>query len=176
MKKKKDTVVQPVDKAIDLKDKNLTKSDRRILSMIRTESFSGPLPHPSIFQSYEQICPGAANRIIKIMEKQVGHRQNIENKVVSSNIKNERTGMFLAFTLTIITMIVGAVLLIIGKEVAGYISLFTPGAFQAGNYVYKKYYESTESKTDESKKVKEEKETKQKNTNKKKYKKKKKKK
>lgn len=49
----------------------------------------GPLPHPDILMKYEQTCSGAADRIITITENQMKHRQNVETKVIDSNIKNE---------------------------------------------------------------------------------------
>lgn len=74
-------------------------------------------------------------------ENQSQHRQNIEGKVISSNIRNERTAMFLSFVLTGGFAIIGAILLFFDKQVAGYISLFGPSFFHAGNYVYRKYIE-----------------------------------
>lgn len=114
--------------------------------MHHQELFVGPLPPPSTLQGYEQAFPGAASRIIKMAENQSQHRQRIENKVISSNVKNERTAMFLAFILTGGFAIIGAVLLFFDKQVAGYISLFGPSFFHAGNYVYRKYVEKTEPK------------------------------
>lgn len=114
--------------------------------MSHRELFVGPLPPPSILQGYEQACQGAANRIIKMAENQSQHRQTLEDKVISSNIKNERTAMFLSFTITCGFAIIGAGLLFFDKQVAGYISLFGPSFFHAGNYVYRKYIEKTEPK------------------------------
>lgn len=114
--------------------------------MSHRELFVGPLPPPNILQGYEQACPGAANRIIKMAENQSQHRQKIEDKVISSNIRNERTAMFLAFFITCGFAIIGAGLLFFDKQVAGYISLFGPSFFHAGNYVYRKYVEKTEPK------------------------------
>lgn len=114
--------------------------------MHRQELFVGPLPPPNMLQGYEQACPGAASRIIKMAESQSQHRQKIEDKVISSNIKNERAAMFLSFILTGGFAIIGAVLLFFDKQVAGYISLFGPSFFHAGNYVYRKYVEKIEPK------------------------------
>lgn len=109
--------------------------------MSRAEFFSGPLPHPDTLQKYEQICPGAANRIIKMAEGQTNHRQKLESRVVDSNIRNERKGMHYSFILTGGFMLIGGVLLMFDKQAAGYLSLFGPVIFQAGNYGYKKYKE-----------------------------------
>lgn len=46
-------------------------------------AFSGPLPPPSILRGYEDVLPGAADRIISMAEKQSKHRQEME--VIATN-------------------------------------------------------------------------------------------
>lgn len=36
----------------------------------RQEQFQGPIPHPNHLKQYEEICPGAADRLIKMAEAQ----------------------------------------------------------------------------------------------------------
>ena len=120
--------------------------DKRLcrLTLTKSEFFSGPLPPPSILQGYEQACQGAAGRIIKLAEDQSGHRQKIENKVICSKIANERTSMFLSFYLTGGLLVAGIILLVLDKQVPGYLSLFGPMIFHAGNYLSTKNSEKTE--------------------------------
>ena len=40
---------------------------------------SGPIPSPQILQQYNNIVPGAAERIIRMAEKQSDHRMALEN-------------------------------------------------------------------------------------------------
>ena len=122
---------------------------------LREEVFVGPLPHPEILGRYEQISPGAAKRIISMAEKQSHHRQSLEAKLVDSNISNEKTGMWLAFLVTIALILIGAILLMNNKNAIGLVTIFVPCLFQAGNYVYQKYAEektSKESPAEEKKK------------------------
>ena len=42
------------------------------------ESHSGPLPHPSILRGYEDVCPGAADRVIRMAEQRAMHRETFE--------------------------------------------------------------------------------------------------
>lgn len=56
-------------------------------------SYSGPIPHPSDLARYEEIFPGAAERIIKMAENQATHRQELEKKVIDSGIKNSNKGL-----------------------------------------------------------------------------------
>jgi uncharacterized membrane protein len=71
---------------------------------IRQEIYSGPLPRPEDLGRYNEICPGAADRIITVFEKQSEHRRGLEEKVVTSNIRNERLGQKLAFTLALVVI------------------------------------------------------------------------
>lgn len=117
-----------------------------IIRSYKEEAFSGPIPPPEILLKYEQACPGAANRIIKMAENQSGHRQKIETKVIESNISHEKTGMNYAFILTVVFMLIGAGLLYFDKPTAGYFALFGPSIFHAGNYIYRKRVEKEEPK------------------------------
>ncbi len=74
-------------------------------------------------------------------EKQEVHRHALESTVIGSNVKNERLGMHYAFILTGALMIFGAVMILTGKETAGYFALFTPVIFQGVNYLYHKQRE-----------------------------------
>ena len=57
---------------------------------------SGPIPSPQILQQYNQIVPDAAERIMRMAEKQSDHRIDLERKVVDSNIIKSYVGMGLA--------------------------------------------------------------------------------
>jgi len=94
-----------------------------------------------MIQKYEQVLSGSANRILKMAENQSTHRQKIENKVIDSNIANEKTGMFLSFVITAILIIGGGVLILLDKQIAGYLALFGTSGFQAANYTFRKYME-----------------------------------
>ena len=121
----------------------------RSIAFTKSEFFSGPIPHPALLQGYEQACSGAAKRIIKMAESQLAHRHKIEEKVITSKTLNERTSMFLAFYLTGGLAIIGVILLLLDKQIPGYVSLFGPSFFHAGNYIYTKRTEKTEPKKTE---------------------------
>ena len=54
---------------------------------------SGPIPPPQILQQYNNIVPDAAERILRMAEKQSDHRMALENKVVNSNLVKSYLGM-----------------------------------------------------------------------------------
>ena len=50
-----------------------------------SRAYSGPLPSPEALEKYNQVLPGAAERILAMAENQGKHRQDIERKVIESN-------------------------------------------------------------------------------------------
>lgn len=124
--------------------------ERRVV-IAQEAHYSGPIPMASEMAKYEQLCPGATNRLITMAEKQESHRHSLESTVVDSNVRNERLGMNYAFILTGALMILGAIMIFTDKETAGYFALFGPVVFQSGNYIVHKRKErqlSTQKKTE----------------------------
>lgn len=52
----------------------------RMTTLMVSEHFSGPIPHPKHVEGYEKIEPGAANRIISMAEKQQDHHIEMEKR------------------------------------------------------------------------------------------------
>ncbi len=122
------------EKAKNVKKKNVAVSVEQM-----SASFSGPLPPPNILSGYEKVLPGSADRIIKMAETQIAHRQGLEKEVIKSNIKNEKVGMWLAFSLTVLLLLIGFYLILNEKDgVVAYLLVFGPVVFHAGNYIYNK--------------------------------------
>ena len=115
---------------------SLEDESKKVTSLIaKYESFKGPLPPPHLLAKYDQIQKGLADRIISMAERQSAHRQELERKVISSNILNERTGMHYAFLLTVVFIFFSGVLIYLDKGVAGYITLGTIIVGHAYNYI-----------------------------------------
>lgn len=53
-------------------------------------------------------------------EDQLHHRVELENKVIDSKIKDSRLGIILGFILSLITIGIGAYLIVLGKDVIGF--------------------------------------------------------
>lgn len=92
------------------------QSGKAVLTQTR---FSGPLPPPEALARYEQILPGAADRITRMAEAQSAHRQGIETKVVDSNIAREKTGQWLGAGLYLFTIAAGTWLIAQGYNTGG---------------------------------------------------------
>jgi len=89
-------------------------------------SFAGPLPPPNLLDSYEQICPGISERLLKTYEMEVAHRHELERAMVDSDIYVQRsscwqitTGQILAFVICFGFLGAGTFLIHDGFQVAG---------------------------------------------------------
>lgn len=82
--------------------------DKKPARVVRfSEHFSGPLPHPSILEKYDQIVPGAAERILQKFENQTDHRQKLETIVVRTDSWRSIGGLVCGFIITMVTIIGG---------------------------------------------------------------------
>jgi len=97
--------------------KDLPEEERKIV--LAQMSYSGPLPHPFIIERYDQVVPGAAERILAAFEKQSAHRQELEKRVIEADILNERLGLGSAFLLTIFLIVVGTYITTTGYPYVG---------------------------------------------------------
>ncbi len=68
-----------------------------LTTIIRAESFSGPLPPPKALKEYEEILPGSADRILSMAEKQSAHRMTLENKAIGGQVDQSRRGQLFGF-------------------------------------------------------------------------------
>jgi len=68
---------------------------RRVSTTLTAEFFSGPIAHPRHLREYENILPGAADRIISMAEKQNNHGIDVNNKMLAAEIADRRLGMIL---------------------------------------------------------------------------------
>lgn len=81
--------------------------------------YSGPLPPPGALEKYEQILPGAAERILKLAEDQSKHRQSLEKKVIDQDVRNSLLGIICAFLVSVSFIIASAYTTVNGHPVVG---------------------------------------------------------
>ena len=60
------------------------------------QEFSGPIPPPHLLSQYDQVVPGAAERILAMAERQSAHRLDLERRVIVSDIKKSEKGQWFA--------------------------------------------------------------------------------
>lgn len=111
-------------------------STRQVITHIQGSVFQGPLPPPETLQGYENILPGAADRIIMMAEKNQAHRHSLEARVIPAGIISERIAQASGFVLYLTSLIIGAYLIINDKEVAGLIEMMGTTAAFVGLYFH----------------------------------------
>lgn len=81
----------------------ITDSERmiKVLAEVFEQEFSGPIPPPNIIAGYENVVPGAADRIIKMAERQSLHRQDVELMEAKAESRDSLLGIIFAFALGI---------------------------------------------------------------------------
>lgn len=112
-------------------------SNHNPVAQIQQSTFSGPIPPPSILEGYEQLIPGAADRILKMAESDARHQQEIEFAALSGTLAEVKRAQLFAFFIVIIAL--GAAMLALkmgspdvagiigGTTVVGLVSAFIVG-------------------------------------------------
>ena len=86
----------------------------------------GPIPAPVILGQYDNILPGAAERLFVMAEKEQSHRHNIDEKGLDAQIRDIRRGRLennigqvFGLTIALAAIIAGSITAIKGKEIPG---------------------------------------------------------
>ena len=75
-------------------NKPIPQSEKSKVQIQRQEAyFRGPLPPPEILARYEDVLPGAAERIITMAENQSAHRIEIEKTVINARSRDSLLGI-----------------------------------------------------------------------------------
>lgn len=99
-------------------------------------SFSGPLPHPDLLAGYEDVLPGAAERIIAMAENQAAHRIHLERVVVEGDSRRSWWGLRIGAVLTTITVVGGISLMHAGKSGWGFALIVAQACSLGGAFIY----------------------------------------
>jgi uncharacterized membrane protein len=122
-------------------------------------NYKGPIPPPSMLREFDQVYPGLADRIVKMAEVQIEsqlaeqkHIHTQEAKIVDANIRDiERElelsarGQWLMFVVLVLLIIVGTVLLIMGKDVQGSAAIVLAIIALAGQFILRVRKEKSDS-------------------------------
>lgn len=65
----------------------------RLTKIAISEQFSGPMPHPKHLREYEEILPGAAERILSMTEKNLQHNMDADSRALEAEIEDSKRGM-----------------------------------------------------------------------------------
>lgn len=84
------------------------------------------MPPPALLRHYEEICPGAADRMLRMAEQESEHRRKTEATIISAQIEHynkqfseARCGQICALIITLVALAGGVYTALQGHEVAG---------------------------------------------------------
>jgi uncharacterized membrane protein len=111
-----------------------------VLVSQQVQHFSGPLPPPELLARYDEIVPGAAERIISKFENQTDHRIKIESLVIRTGSFKEIAGVCFGFIIAMTTIIGGIVAAVHGQSFLGGTLSFAGLALLVGAFVSSKFF------------------------------------
>ena len=107
------------------------------------QAYSGPLPPPQAMQAYEETLPGAADRIMTMVEQRVLHESRMEQGAlnmsrldVSSSHQRSFLGAVLGAMVAIVIVAGGAYMAYLGHAEAGAAVIGGTIVGMAGTFVY----------------------------------------
>lgn len=99
--------------------------EKRVAQLVAHQSFSGPLPHPEIFQKYGEIIPNAPERILKVFEDDSIHARDIQFAALDAERRDNKRAHWMAWSLIFSGYLLVAFLSWIGKDWLAGIALGT---------------------------------------------------
>lgn len=69
----------------------------RVFKIVKSEVFRGPLPHPRHLKAYDDVVPGAADRIIKMAEDSLHHNIRVMSAAQKDYAADKRLGLIFGF-------------------------------------------------------------------------------
>ena len=87
-------------------------------ALLEIQQHKGPLPSPLVFEQYDQVVPGAAERIIDMAEGEAEHKRSMERVAIEATSAEVKRGQFLGFIAAIFGLTTALVLGYQGHGVA----------------------------------------------------------
>jgi uncharacterized membrane protein len=105
------------------------------LEAVMVKRHKGPLPAPEDFRAYEDVLPGASDRIVAMAEKSLGAQlkgMDISAEEMRLGFREAARGQVYAFVLALVCLLVGGYLVQGGQQISG--TIF--GGVGLGSIIY----------------------------------------
>lgn len=100
--------------------------------------FSGPLPPPSVLQGYDDVLPGAAERIVQMAEKEQHQRHSLDDLLAASATRQRARGQWFAFMLGGGALALAAFMVQAGHPGYAIVAMISSIAPLAGALIYRR--------------------------------------
>jgi uncharacterized membrane protein len=146
---------------------NTEYSPRDDRTIIEASFRTGPIPDPITLEQYNRILPGAANRIVSMVEKEQEHRHRMQEKLIDAQVNDtkqerdeRRLGQTFGLSIGVVSIVAGSITAILASPIAGgfigsagvvgLVSVFVLGRREQQNNKYPPQLESGDSEEDEA--------------------------
>lgn len=102
-----------------------------LLAQVR--SHRGPLPSPEVLEKYKEISPRAIDWIFESATKEQNHRHWCDKEP----LRQSKRGQTFAFSLAVLVIVVGSILIYLDKSAEGLATILVPLASILGVFIYK---------------------------------------
>lgn len=127
----------PADGVFEVRSEQLTIQQTR-----------GPLPAPETLREYDRICPGAADRIIKLAESEAAHRRDLEKSYMKlqaedlkANRRQLRRGQYAGLAVALVGIAGGVWAMTHGAQISGSILSGSTLVALVGAFLYREHLE-----------------------------------
>lgn len=131
-------------------DEKVKEISSIIIGIKHEEMFSGPMPPPHLLREYQKLIPDAAERMLKMAEKEQDSQIFINKEIIAQNGKSiegtlqaNKRSQIMAFVLVLLLIIVGTAFallsmvplacVIFGTTIAGVAAAFITGKLKSNN-------------------------------------------
>jgi len=87
------------------------------VSVIEAAAFSGPLPPPSMYNEYNEVLPGSAERILTMAEKEQDHRIKWESDALETQANDQSKGQNYGLIMGIVCIAGSVILVVLGEPI-----------------------------------------------------------
>lgn len=92
--------------------------EKRQNQIIAAEQFAGPIPHPETLRQYNEILPGAADRILAMAENESEHQKSMDKNAMDLKSRENKRGQYLAMATVIVAFSAATACAYMGSQAA----------------------------------------------------------
>lgn len=119
------------------KSDNIAPRHQPGVTTIEEQQYLGPIPPPEILNGFEQIVPGAAERILAMAEENGKHQREMEKKALAVAFRTVLIGQIFGLVIGVLAFVTCIIALYLGSEntamtiggvtVTGLVAVFVTG-------------------------------------------------